>query len=68
MADLEGYTPEGTETMIPYKGTVIKIINNLMGGLRSAMTYINSKNLKEFQKNAEFVLLTSSSKGESKYK
>jgi IMP dehydrogenase/GMP reductase len=54
--------------MIPYKGTVIKIINNLMGGLRSAMTYINSKNLKEFQKNAEFVLLTSSSKGESKYK
>ena len=67
-ADLEGYTPEGTETMIPYKGTVIKIINNLMGGLRSAMTYTNSKNLKEFQKNAEFVLLTSSSKGESKYK
>ena len=67
-ADLEGYTPEGTETLIPYKGSVIKIINNLMGGLRSAMTYLNAKSISEFRKNAEFVLLTDSAKKESKYK
>jgi IMP dehydrogenase len=67
-ADLEGYTPEGTETLIPYKGSVLKIVNNLVGGLRSSMTYLNSSNLMEFRKNAEFVLLTDSSKRESKYK
>ena len=67
-ADLEGYTPEGTETLIPYKGSVLKIVNNLVGGLRSSMTYLNSSNLAEFRKNAEFVLLTDSSKRESKYK
>jgi IMP dehydrogenase len=66
--DLEGYTPEGTETLIQYKGSVTKIVNNLVGGLRSAMTYLNAKNIAEFRKNAEFVLLTDSGKRESKYK
>lgn len=67
-ADLEGYTPEGAETLIPYRGSVLKILNNLMGGLRSSMTYLNAKNIGELQKNAEFVLLTDSGKRESKYK
>jgi IMP dehydrogenase len=67
-ADLEGYTPEGTETLIQYKGSVVKIVNNLLGGLRSAMTYLNAANLKDFKKNAEFVVLTEAGKRESKYK
>ncbi len=67
-ADLEGYTPEGMEMLIPYKGSVLKIINNLLGGLRSSMTYLNADNIKEFQKNAQFVILTDSGRKESKYK
>lgn len=65
--DLEGYTPEGTEKLIPYKGSVVKIVNNMVGGLRSAMTYLNSENLKDFRRNASFVRLTESGKKESKY-
>lgn len=66
-ADLEGYTPEGTETLVPYRGTVTKIVANLVGGVKSAMTYLNSKDLTEFKKNAQFVKLTEAGKKESKY-
>ena len=66
-SEIGEYTPEGTEMLVPYKGTVIKIINNLIGGLRSAMTYLNAKNLDEFKKNASFVRLTEAGKSESKY-
>ncbi len=67
LVNIEEYTPEGTETLIPYKGSATKIINNLIGGLRSAMTYLNAENLQEFQKNASFVGLTDAGKKESKY-
>ncbi len=66
-ADLDGYTPEGTESLIAYKGSAVKIINNLVGGLRSAMTYLNARNVQELKKNASFVELTESGKKESKY-
>ena len=66
-ADLDGYTPEGTESLIAYKGSAVKIINNLVGGLRSAMTYLNARNIQELRKNASFVELTESGKKESKY-
>lgn len=65
--DIGGYTPEGTEMLIPYKGSAIKIINNLVGGLRSAMTYLGAANIEEFRKNARFVKLTEAGKRESKY-
>jgi IMP dehydrogenase len=66
-ADLDGYTPEGTETLVPYRGSVSKIIGNLLGGLRSSMTYLNARNLEEFKKNAKFIELTEAGKRESKY-
>ncbi len=65
--DLEGYTPEGTEKLVPYRGTAVKIVNNLIGGLKSAMTYLNARTLREFRANAKFVGLTESGKKESKY-
>ncbi|MCW1293865.1 MAG: IMP dehydrogenase [Candidatus Parvarchaeota archaeon] len=61
------YTPEGTETLVQYKGSVVKIIYNLVGGLRSAMTYLNARNLAELRKNASFVRLTAAGRLESKY-
>ncbi|MGB9732989.1 MAG: IMP dehydrogenase [Candidatus Micrarchaeia archaeon] len=67
LLDIEGYTPEGTEMLVEYKGSAIKIINNLVNGLKSAMTYVNARNLNEFRKNVEFVRLTESGKKESKY-
>ncbi len=67
IVDIEGYTPEGTEKLVSYRGTAVKIINNLVGGLRSAMTYLNASTLKEFRTNARFVALTEAGKKESKY-
>ncbi len=65
--DIEGYTPEGTEMLVPYKGPVYKIIDNLIGGLRSAMTYLNAPDIPTLHKNAKFVKLTEAGKKESKY-
>ncbi len=65
--DIESYTPEGTEMLIPYKGSASKILHNLVGGLKSAMTYLNAKDLKDFRNNASFVRLTEAGKKESKY-
>ena len=67
IAEIEGYTPEGTEMLIEYRGSAVKIVNNLVNGLRSAMTYLNARNLDEFRRNARFVRLTEAGKKESKY-
>jgi IMP dehydrogenase len=65
--DVGNYTPEGSETLIAYKGSAVNIMNNLIGGLRSAMTYVNSSSIREFQRNASFVKISEASKRESKY-
>ena len=67
IVEIEGYTPEGTEMLVEYRGSAVKIVNNLVNGLRSAMTYLNARNLDEFRRNARFVRLTEAGKKESKY-
>ncbi|MBS1518881.1 MAG: guanosine monophosphate reductase [Bacteroidetes bacterium] len=57
---------EGEESLVPYKGAVSKIITEYREGLQSSMSYLNSRNIKEFQKKASFVKLTSNSFNERK--
>jgi IMP dehydrogenase len=57
--------PEGIEGRVPYKGPMINIIQQLMGGLRAAMGYTGNQNLEHMQKNAEFVRITSAGIRES---
>jgi len=45
---------EGIVSLVPFTGPVVKRIQELEGGLRSAMTYTNSRTIEEFQKNAQF--------------
>lgn len=45
---------EGFETMIDYGGELSDILKRFSGGLRSAMSYMNAKNLEEFRNNACF--------------
>jgi IMP dehydrogenase len=52
---------EGEETMIGYKGTVKNVIDSISDGLRSSMSYMNCKNLAEFQKTNTFAVLSNSS-------
>jgi IMP dehydrogenase len=57
--DLNDYVPEGVEALVPYKGSVVEIIRQLAGGLRSGLSYCGAKTIGEMQKNAEFIRITS---------
>ena len=48
-------TAEGRELMIPYKGDVNDIVQDIQGGVRSAMTYIGAQKLKQISKCATFI-------------
>ncbi|HEX9677905.1 IMP dehydrogenase [Nitrososphaera sp.] len=56
--DLNDYVPEGIEAMVPYKGSVVEIVRQLAGGLRSGLSYCGAKTILEMQKNAEFVRMS----------
>lgn len=57
--------PEGIEGMVPYKGFMKEIIHQFIGGLRSSMGYLGSKDIKTFQETAEFVEITTAGLKES---
>ncbi len=63
--DLLDMTPEGVESLVPYKGYVSEVVNQLINGLKSGISYCGSKNIKEMQKNAEFVKMSSAGLRES---
>jgi IMP dehydrogenase len=46
---------EGSETLVPYRGSVEKVINRFAAGLRSSMSYMNSRDLTEYRKNVKIV-------------
>ncbi len=57
--------PEGIEGMVPYRGKMSVVIHQLVGGLRASMGYTGSKDIPTFQRNAEFVEITSAGLKES---
>jgi IMP dehydrogenase len=56
--DPNEYVPEGVEAMVPYKGSVVEIVRQLAGGLRSGLSYCGARTIPEMQKNAEFIRIT----------
>ena len=58
-------TPEGISTYIPYQGSVLTIIENLLGGIRSGLSYSGAFNIQELRENALFVRVTPLSLAES---
>lgn len=50
--------PEGVEALIEYKGPVTEVITQLIGSLRSGMSYCNAANLGQLQRQARFVRMT----------
>jgi IMP dehydrogenase len=63
--DSEKLVPEGIEGRVPYKGLVINVINQLVGGLRQSMGYIGCKNIEAVHKSSEFVEITNAGMTES---
>lgn len=57
--------PEGIEGRVPYKGSVLAVIHQLMGGLRASMGYVGASNIEEMRNKAEFVQITSAGMRES---
>ena len=64
-ANVEKLVPEGIEGRVPYKGPVIAVIHQLMGGLRSSMGYVGCATIDEMRERAEFVEITSAGIRES---
>ncbi len=64
--NLKEIVPEGIESFVPYKGPIEDIVCQLIGGLKSGMSYTNSHTISELQNNVEFVRITSSGSIESK--
>ena len=62
----QGMAAEGESTMIPCKGPVAHVINELMGGLRSGMTYLGVDSIPQMFERAEFMEMSASGMSESK--
>jgi len=63
--DAEKLVPEGIEGRVPYKGWVINVINQLIGGVRQCMGYIGCRTIQEMHENSEFVEITNAGMTES---
>jgi IMP dehydrogenase len=63
--ELEKLVPEGVEGRVPYKGSVVTILQQLGGGLRAAMGYTGSRNITEMRTRPVFVRITSAGVRES---
>lgn len=57
--------PEGITGRVPYRGPLSATIYQLIGGLKAGMSYVGARNIREFQKKARFIKITSSSLRES---
>jgi len=57
--------PEGVEAIVPYRGSVREILYQMVGGLRSGLSYAGAHNLEELRQNAAFVRITSAGRVES---
>jgi IMP dehydrogenase len=61
----EKLVPEGVEGRVPYKGGVVPLIQQLMGGLRSSMGYVGTSSIDELRRKANFVEITHAGMRES---
>lgn len=64
-ANADKLVPEGVEGRVPYKGSVVAVIHQLMGGLRSSMGYLGCRTIDEMHARAEFVEITAAGIRES---
>ena len=65
VANAEKLVPEGIEGQVPYKGSVLAILHQLTGGIRSSMGYLGCRTIEELHEKANFVEITSAGVRES---
>ena len=64
--DWDKVVPEGVEAVVPYRGHVSEIVYQLVGGLRSGLSYGGARSITELQENAEFIEITAAGVRESR--
>ncbi len=64
-ANVDKFVPEGIEGRVPYKGSVLAVIHQLTGGLRSSMGYLGCATIDAMHDRATFVEITSAGVRES---
>jgi IMP dehydrogenase len=62
---VEKLVPEGIEGRVPYKGSMLAIIHQLLGGIKSSMGYTGSLSINKMHDNVQFVRVTSAGMRES---
>lgn len=63
--ELEDIVPEGVESFVPYKGSAKDVIHQLVGAVKSGMSYCNAQTILELWKHAQFVQITAAGLRES---
>ena len=61
----ERVVPEGVEAVVPYRGAAADVLHQLVGGLRSGLSYAGATSIAELQQNAEFIRISSAGVRES---
>ena len=61
----EKMVPEGVEGRVPFKGWVINVIDQLIGGIRQSMGYVGCKSIEEMHNDTQFVEITNAGITES---
>jgi IMP dehydrogenase/GMP reductase len=64
-AEVQHYVPEGVEMTFPWTGPVAGTVHQLVGGLRSAMTYSGAESVEALRRKARFVQVTSAGQAEN---
>lgn len=62
---LVDYVPEGVEAFVPYKGNASELISQLIGGLKSGMSYCGATKVSQFRGKATFMKISSAGLKES---
>ena len=62
----ENFTPEGVEAVVPYRGQVSEVLAQLMGGLRSGLSYCGATCIEDARGKCNFIKISSAGMRESK--
>jgi IMP dehydrogenase len=62
-----GIAAEGIDKLVPYKGNTTDVLDEILGGVRSGLSYSGAFNISQLRENVEYVILTAGSMKESKF-
>jgi len=63
--NVDKLVPEGVEGRVPYKGSAVSVIQQLVGGLRASMGYTGNATMEELRTRSQFVEITAAGIRES---